>query len=373
MKKILLVAANNFSKSGVPTVFMNIVRNLSSKDFRFDIIYFDDSSNYFKEEFLRCGGHAFLIKEHYKNSFLTKLSRYINRGHKYRKALKIMEKNGPYDAIHCFKEYRSDIYLKAAFKSGISKRIYHSNNMLSIGGNILNKILSTKEKKVCRKFVTNLIGCSSQSCESVFGKDFQYEVFNNPYDVSKFYFSKINLDIFDSNNITFVQTAGFCDGKNQLFSLEVILYIKKVFPKVILHLIGSEIEKNYLTRIKKRVKELDLENNVSFHKYDVDQKMLFDRSNYFIFPTKTDAFGIVLIEAQACGLKCIASDSVPESTNVGGCARLSLSIGANKWADFILKDFANKGWHKKQYDCSSFSNENIIQKYIDLYREQTDE
>ncbi|HBF68600.1 MAG TPA: hypothetical protein DDW20_04725, partial [Firmicutes bacterium] len=51
MKKILLVAADGFSKTGVPAVFMNIVRNLSKRGFSFDIIYFDERFKYYYDEF----------------------------------------------------------------------------------------------------------------------------------------------------------------------------------------------------------------------------------------------------------------------------------------------------------------------------------
>lgn len=50
-------------------------------------------------------------------------------------------------------------------------------------------------------------------------------------------------------------------------------------------------------------------------------------------------FGIVNIEAQACGLRCVVSDQVPRSVDVTGhVCFVSLSMSADEWADIILEN-----------------------------------
>ena len=57
-KKILLVAASDMSLTGVPVVYMSIVRLLND-EFDFDIVVLDTKNMYFKNEFLSYGGQIF--------------------------------------------------------------------------------------------------------------------------------------------------------------------------------------------------------------------------------------------------------------------------------------------------------------------------
>ncbi len=56
----------------------------------------------------------------------------------------------------------------------------------------------------------------------------------------------------------------------------------------------------------------------------------------FVFPSLFEGLGIVLIEAQTNGLKCIASTSVPKEADISeNVMYLDLSDGIEKWAETI--------------------------------------
>lgn len=59
----------------------------------------------------------------------------------------------------------------------------------------------------------------------------------------------------------------------------------------------------------------------------------------FLFPSLFEGFGIVLLEAQASGLRCITSkDVVPENVNVCNFVKyISLEQSAYKWALETIK------------------------------------
>ena len=57
----------------------------------------------------------------------------------------------------------------------------------------------------------------------------------------------------------------------------------------------------------------------------------------FLFPSRYEGFGVAMIEAQASGLACGASDVVPEHTNVSGkTVYCSLASDDGKWAELVL-------------------------------------
>lgn len=359
MKKILLVANSGFGKTGVPTVFMNIVRTLSSKGYSFDIIYFDDKNAFFKDEFLSYGGKAFL----FKSRFSKRVSRYLSGFSYYRKTQKIIKHNGPYDAVHCFKEYMNCYFMKAAFKSNVAVRIFHNNNSLSINGNLINRLLTKTEKKSCLRYMTKLVGCSANSCITCFGRDYPFTVLNNAYDDEHFFYSNSGAP----KKLSLVQVGTFNERKNQLFTLKVLNEIKLFYPEIHLHLIGADPTKYYLNLMEKFIQEYDLGNNVTFHDFDCDQRKVYELASFSILSSRDEPFGIVLIEAQACGLKCFVSDVVPKSANVGGCILLPLSLGEKEWAKTILREFKDNGGKREEYDCSHFKNSFLIKEYLNIY------
>lgn len=53
----------------------------------------------------------------------------------------------------------------------------------------------------------------------------------------------------------------------------------------------------------------------------------------FVFPSIIEGLGMAIIEAQASGLLCLSSDSVPKETNVSNSIRyMSLKLSADEWA-----------------------------------------
>ena len=65
----------------------------------------------------------------------------------------------------------------------------------------------------------------------------------------------------------------------------------------------------------------------------------------FIFPSLYEGLGIALIEAQACGLPCFVSDTVPDEACIirTQCMPLSLSRTADEWAAEIMLQMSRQG------------------------------
>lgn len=58
----------------------------------------------------------------------------------------------------------------------------------------------------------------------------------------------------------------------------------------------------------------------------------------FLFPSLYEGLGIAALEAQAAGLPCIISDSVPSECRVTDLAEsLDLNLPIDEWADVVLE------------------------------------
>jgi len=84
---------------------------------------------------------------------------------------------------------------------------------------------------------------------------------------------------------------------------------------------------------------------------------LYKKATFFIFPTRAEAFGIVLIEACSFGLPIFATDTggVSEIVKNGGNGYLfSLADGSEKYAEKIAESFQDKKLYR-QMSVNSFA------------------
>ena len=85
----------------------------------------------------------------------------------------------------------------------------------------------------------------------------------------------------------------------------------------------------------------------------------------FVFPSEFEGLGIVMVEAQAADLRCIASDKVPRAAFITEKAiPISLKDPVMKWCDVILDDTV-KGPYKRPIDDFDIRKE--IKKLEKLY------
>jgi glycosyltransferase involved in cell wall biosynthesis len=126
--------------------------------------------------------------------------------------------------------------------------------------------------------------------------------------------------------------------KNVDILIEAIVHVKRSLPDIKCHIIGNGPEKEKLKRI---VIECKLQNNVSFFGFlDYDEVIArIKSSNVLVIPSSREGFGMVIIEAYACGVPVItvkcpgnaAEELVNERTG------LIVELNENKLAEAVLK------------------------------------
>lgn len=358
-----MVSCEGLGNGGVQAVMMGIVRNLSD-EFIFDMLLFTSEKRFYDDEFLNYGGKIYRIPRYEgKNIFRKRLDYYIRGRKVYENVLKLL-KGGSYDIIHCNDEFESAVIAKAAYKAGIETRIVHTH-IISEKSNIIAAMIHYKRKRQISKYATVRLGCSSEACKSFFCPQDERMIVNNFYDDRKFYFRERDKE--ECRTFRILQIGSFSDVKNQMFSLEIIHRIRRKYPGAVLTLVGYSTD-HYEKKLSEKADEYGLKDNVEFYPGDADTLTLLSRSDAFLLPSLYEGFGIVLIEAQAVGVTCYASNMVPEETDCGGVFFLNLQDGAEKWAETIIHDYRKYGGRHKKYDVSRFSQFKIMNIYKKIYK-----
>jgi glycosyltransferase involved in cell wall biosynthesis len=154
----------------------------------------------------------------------------------------------------------------------------------------------------------------------------------------------------------------FQTPKNHEFIIDVFYELKKQVNKSVLLLIGTgDLEK----KIREKVRKMNLDGSVKFLGNRSDIPELLSIMNVFLFPSLYEGLGIVLVEAQAVGIRCIVSNNVPDAVylteNIVG---LDLNEPIEKWCKVILNE-SIKG--KPVDSINSYNIKNIVRQLEDLY------
>lgn len=344
LKKVLIIACSGLGNGGVQNVIMNTVRGLHN-EYKFDIIIFNADFQYYREEFLKYG-NIYIMPDYEKYKGLVNKADYYFRGYRvYKFVKKVLQENGPYDIIHCNNEFRSAPCLKAAYDMGVPIRISHFHTLREQNpfSKCYNTLWQNISAKMILKYKTDIINCSGKSADSYFGRKNSLIIYN-PIDFCKFDIKKYNTP---KRKHSFVHIGRITENKNQKFVAEVFSFIKKEYDDASLSFVGWSSDR-YIDSVKKTVSENGLSACVDFLPHDTDIPKLLSECEYMIFPSKSEGFGIVVVEAQAMGVECFISDAVPDDADAGLCTKIPLEYSARQWADIIINSFN----HKKYYSES---------------------
>lgn len=368
-KKRILLIQNNLSYGGTSSLILFISKNLSNK-YIFDLFCFENNAVDKEKEFLSYGGEIIKSKKinYNQRGFVGRLVSYWQRfSGKVTRTFYNVIKDRDYYAVHCFEDFSSGYYLKACEKIGIKKRIVHFNIDHSVvkSTNPINWYLLNKEIRMIKKYATVFAAGSEQAMPKSISEDKESIIISNPID-SKFVFND-----YIPGELRLLQVGTFNENKNQLFSLNVLelLVHKYKLDDARLVLVGQQLEKDkeYIDFLRKSIDEYNLTNNVIMQGATNNPEEQYKNNSVLLFPSKKEAFGLVLVEAQACGMQCFSSTAASRDTDLGGVCFLELAEGHKKWAKTIFDFYKSSNYSKKHFDTSKYSCENIRKAYIDIY------
>ena len=344
----VLVLDSVMDRGGAEAMTMNYYRNIDRTKVQFDFLVHRDYKGAFEDEITSLGGRIYRICPNYPQNYL-----------KYRKAFrKLITEHPEYKIIHCnMMEYGLFAYMEAK-KLGVPVIISHAHTSSPKQKYNLKALTLLAYRKLSLRYITHKFACGKKAAEWVFGKDNTNDVYymHNAIDAFRYKYSTVvEKDVREEFGLTDEFIVGhvgrFFTPKNHPFIVETFAKVAQKDPKAVLMLVGGgELDDAIMTKTKEQVHRLGLDNKVIFTGVRTDVNRLLQAFNVFILPSLHEGFPVVMVEAQAAGLKCIISDTVPSECDItGNVESLSLNEGSDVWADRILS-YKNTYTKKDLYD-----------------------
>lgn len=328
---------------GLENFIMNIYRKIDREKIQFDFLVTREEKGIFDQEIESLGGKIYNIPK-------MEIVGYV----KYCKILyNFFKKHNEYKIVHCHRDALCAVYLNQARKANIPIRIAHSHNTNIIDKDGLKGYLRITIKNFLKKFInknaTDFFACSKEAGQWLFGEyisEKELVIIKNGIDVDKYkYNEKIAFQIrreleIDEDTFLIGHVGRFDLQKNHKFLIEIINKIDKKISNYKVCLVGDGILKDEIVNL---VKQYHLEEKILFLGIRSDVNKLMMSFDLFLFPSLFEGLGIVLIEAQATGLKCIVSDTIPleADMNIGLLKRVCIN-NLDEWSTEILREYYDK-------------------------------
>lgn len=257
--------------------------------------------------------------------------------------------------------------------AGIKKRIIHSHSV-EFSKDFLKSIISKKISFIMNFLATTRLACSEQAAISKFGKKNKYLIINNGIHIKDFLFSSsVRLKyrkIFEvENKIVLGHVGAFNEIKNHNFMIDVFFELNKINKNYMMFFVG---EGELINSCKIKVKSLGLAEKIIFLGQSSEVNSIMCMFDIFIFPSRSEGLGISLIEAQASGLICLASNNIPRETHITELISY-LKIDKKLWVNTILNTSfhtlsqINRPYYNNFLLNSLFSIDNESNRLFDVY------
>ena len=317
---------------GIEGLLVSVLRRIDREQFQLDFLVTSQFASYHDATVTEMGARIVLGKQR------------INPWRSQTELAAINRRFGPYDVLHCHRHYSGAPLLSAAHRLGIPIRIAHSHAVRAGEGSAPARAGFAFARYLTRKHCTHGVAVSRDAARSLFGagweSDSRIEVLPPATDFAPFHApgsrAQVRNELGIKDDELLVAHVGmFTDTKNHQFIVQVAKAINQRSSRFRFVLIGDG---PLLHPTSNLVRSEGLADRVLFLGARANVPELLLAMDAFIFPSKVEALGLAVVEAQAAGLVCFLSDRVvPEVDIVPELLhRLPLEAGAAVWAEAIL-------------------------------------
>ena len=341
----ILLLFTVMDRGGAETMVMNYYRHMDRQQIQFDFMVHRERRGAYDDEIESMGGRIYRMPPIYPQNFI-----------RYKRMLKeFFDEHDEYQIIHSHMSELGYFAFEEAKRHGVPVRICHAHNAPDFKHENLIQYIKLIPRyyfiRRIRHLTTDLFVCSHIAGLWLYGEKRQNEfVFmRNAIETEKFLYNvdeanAIRQELGISNQRLICHVGRYNKQKNHSFLIDIFKEIHKIDSDSILLLIGDgDLRKE----IEDKVNRLNLRSNVRFLGVRDDVPQLLKASDLLLFPSYYEGLSVVLVEAQATGIKCIVTNSLADETIIceDQMKLVSLQKNAKEWADIVLNEKSEKREH----------------------------
>lgn len=313
---------------GVGTVMLNYQRHMNMERVQMDYLIFGEQEETFDKEVKKLGSRVY--------TYPALSGRQMRQTKKYFEQF-FSEHHSEYDIVHLHAPYIAFLCLPVAAKYGIGHRIVHSHATVyaeSKGKAVRNRMLWS----ISQKYITDRIGCSQAAGEFLFGKK-DYTVLKNAICCDEYAYNEaarneIRTQYEAKDKLVIGNVGRFSQQKNQMYLVDIFSEIRKILKDSVLWLVGDG---ELRPQIEEKIKQLGLINSVKIFGMVDNTGELYQAMDVMVMPSLFEGLPMTGVEAQACGLPCVFSDTITREADVMGSPFLSLEESKAEWAKTAVR------------------------------------
>lgn len=259
----------------------------------------------------------FLRKKDTTLGIVHKLKRVFYSLNLAKELRKEIKKSNEKIMIHFHNQYNMFFFLKTTPK----KMLKNVKTSYTVHSYIWNNNWDNIKKTVKKKYFQEVY-CVKNADKVFVLNNITIEHFVTKLKINKNKIFKIDNGVNENiyfpieNNKTkefvFFQSGSVCERKNQMSALKNLTPLIKGPENVKYLYAGGIIDKEYKNNIDIFINENSIEKNVEYVgelKPGKELNLIYNKASAFIFPSKAEAFSLVILEALSCGLPVIMDKS----------------------------------------------------------------
>ena len=253
---------------------------------------------------------------------------------------------GNYDVVHSHMGARGLFPMYYARKAKVAKRIVHSHIAYEPIGK-LKRCFDIMLSCAAKVNATSLFACGREAGIYMWGKRCSQKdkitIMTNAVDTKAYEFNteireKKREELGVGDKLVIGIVGRLSEQKNYPFLFDAYKELLNIRKDVVLVIVGRGLEEE---AIKERARQLKIDENILFLGVRNDVPELLNAFDLFVLPSHYEGLPVVLIEAQANGLKQLVSDKVTDEMRI------------TDLIEFLPIEGTEKLWAEKMAACCS--------------------
>lgn len=333
----VLHVLNGMHAGGIQSFLVSLHQEIDPGIIQFDYLVRYEDVGVYEPIVHRLGGRVFHVPHSTKHPIRAK------------RDLRSFFEANPYQIAHFHYGFLQDMTpISAAKRFGVSTRIMHAHSANYQWKGMRERLFQAQHeinKIRGASLATERFACSAAAAKwfafEGAAENGQWRFVPNGVKVDELVFDREArknirelLDI-SPNSLCLGNVGRLSITKNQFFLLEVFRHVLDMGQEADLIIVGGgELE----GRLKRRAAQLGISRNVHFVGETAGAAKFYNGMDVFVFPSKAEGLGMALVEAQANGLPCVTSDSVPREAIICSTTEaISLNQSVREWAEAVVK------------------------------------